>query len=53
MLSTSFIAALRAAERETVAAEVRKLIAATPALAGRAEVAFPYQTRAFRCLRIA
>ena len=53
VLSTSFIAALRAAEREKVAAEVRKLIAATPALAGRAEVAFPYQTRAFRCLRIA
>jgi len=53
VLSTSFIAALSAAARETIAAQVRETIAATPALAGRAEVAFPYETRAFRCLRIA
>ncbi len=53
ILSTSFIAALSAAEREKVAGKVRALIAATPTLAGRAEVAFPYETRAFRCLRIA
>ncbi len=53
VLSTSFISALSAAERDGVAARVRALIAATPALMGRAEVAFPYQTRAFRCLRIA
>ena len=53
VLSTSFIAALKPAEREKVAGQVRELIAATPALAGRAEVAFPYETRAFRCLRIA
>ncbi len=53
VLSTSFIAALDAAERERVAARVRALIAATPALAGRAEVAFPYETRAHRCVRVA
>jgi SAM-dependent methyltransferase len=53
VLSTSFIAALGAAERQTVAAKVRALIAATPALAGRSEVAFPYETQAYRCLRIA
>jgi SAM-dependent methyltransferase len=52
-LSTSFIAALGAAERERVAARVRALIAATPALAGRAKVAFPYETRAFRCVKVA
>jgi SAM-dependent methyltransferase len=53
VLSTSFIAALPADERARVAAEVRALIAATPALAGRAEVAFPYETRAYRCRRTA
>jgi SAM-dependent methyltransferase len=52
VLSTSFIAALSEAEREKIAARVREVIAATPALAGRAEVAFPYETRAFRCVRI-
>ena len=51
VLSTSFIAALPADERARVAERVRALIAATPALAGRAEVAFPYETRAFRCRR--
>jgi SAM-dependent methyltransferase len=53
VLSTSFIAALEPAEREKVAVAVRALIAATPTLAGRAEVAFPYETRAFGCVRIA
>jgi len=53
VLSTSFIAALSAAERDKVAGEVRALIAATPALAGRAELAFPYETPAFACVRIA
>ncbi len=43
VLSTSFIAALPAAERERVAARVRVLIAETPALRGRDHVAFPYQ----------
>lgn len=50
-LSTSFIAALPDAGREGVAAEVRALIARTPALAG-AEVAFPYVTRAYDCRRL-
>jgi SAM-dependent methyltransferase len=52
VLSTSFIAALGAAERAKIAARVRDLIAATPALAGRAEVAFPYEARAFSGVRI-
>ncbi len=46
-LSTSFIAALPADGRAAVAAKIRALIAATPALAGRAEVTFPYETAAF------
>jgi SAM-dependent methyltransferase len=53
VLSTSFIAALPDDERARVAARVRALIAATPALAGRAEVAFPYETRAYSCRRLA
>ncbi|SMF00288.1 Methyltransferase domain-containing protein [Tistlia consotensis] len=53
MLSVSFIAALPAEEREAVAAAIRRLIAATPALAGRAEVTFPYETRAYSCTKLA
>ncbi len=45
--SASFIAALDAPRREQVLGEVRALIDATPALAGRAEVRFPYVTRAY------
>jgi hypothetical protein len=52
VLSTSFIAALPDDERARFAARVRALIAATPALAGRAEVAFPYQTHAYSCRRL-
>ena len=52
VLSTSFIAALPAADQARVADEVRALIAATPALAGRAEVAYPYETRAYACRRV-
>ena len=52
VMSTSFIAALPGDERARVAARVRALIAATPALAGRAEVAFPYQTHAYSCRRL-
>jgi SAM-dependent methyltransferase len=48
-LSISFIAALPAEEREAVATEVRALIAATPDLASRDTVAFPYDTAAFSC----
>jgi SAM-dependent methyltransferase len=52
VMSTSFIAALPDEERARVAARVRALIAATPALAGHAEVAFPYETRAYSCRRV-
>jgi SAM-dependent methyltransferase len=52
VLSTSFIAALPTAERERVAQRLRALIAATPALAGREEVAYPYETRAYACRRL-
>lgn len=43
-LSTSFIAALPDAQKQQVAADVRALIAHTPALAGKTQVAFPYAT---------
>lgn len=49
--SVSFIAALPVAERERVIEKVRALIAATPALAGREEVTFPYVTAAYSCVR--
>jgi SAM-dependent methyltransferase len=52
VLSTSFIAALPEAERARFTDRVRALIAATPTLAGRAEVAFPYQTHAYSCRRL-
>ena len=51
-LSTSFIAALSPAERVVVATKVRELIAATPSLAGRSEVTFPYDTATYRCTRL-
>jgi Methylase involved in ubiquinone/menaquinone biosynthesis len=51
ILSVSFIAALPAARQDEVAAEIRELIATTPALAGKTEVAFPYDTAAFSCVR--
>ena len=51
MLSVSFIAALPADEQARVADEIRALIAATPSLAGRAAVAFPYVTHAHACRR--
>ncbi len=46
-LSVSFIAALPPDEQRQVADAVRALIAATPELAGKAEVTFPYVTSAF------
>jgi SAM-dependent methyltransferase len=52
ILSVSFIAALPAAEQAEVAGRIRALIAAAPELAGKAEVAFPYDTAAFSCVRI-
>ena len=52
-LSVSFIAALPVDEQARVAADVRALIMATPSLADRATVAFPYVTHAHACRRIA
>jgi SAM-dependent methyltransferase len=52
VLSTSFIAALPATERNRVAAQVRHLISSTPALAGKSEVIMPYVTAAYSCQKI-
>ena len=52
VLSTSFVAALPAAEQGRVADKVRALIAATPGLAGRVEVAYPYETQAYACRKV-
>ena len=46
-LSVSFIAALPAEQQDEAAHRVRALIAATPELAGRPEVVFPYETAMF------
>ena len=51
-LSVSFIAALPEAEHRRVAGEVRALVAATPELAGKPQVTFPYVTAAFSCQRL-
>lgn len=51
-LSTSFIAALPDDRRATLVDEVRAMIAATPELAGKSEVHFPYVTRGYDCRRI-
>lgn len=51
-LSTSFIAALPDDRRALMVDEVRALIDATPELAGKSEVRFPYVTRAYDCRRI-
>lgn len=47
MLSVSFVAAQPEAVQQDVEAQIRRLIAQTPVLAGRSEVAFPYETRLF------
>jgi ubiquinone/menaquinone biosynthesis C-methylase UbiE len=47
MLSVSFIAALPAAERATVAGRLEALIATDPQIKDRAEISFPYLTRAY------
>lgn len=52
-LSVSFIAALPAAEKATVTAQLQRLIENHPALQGRDTVAFPYQTQAYVCQRLA
>jgi SAM-dependent methyltransferase len=51
-LSTSFIAALPARERQGLARRIRALIAATPEIAGKESVAFPYETAAFDCRKL-
>lgn len=51
-LSTSFIAALPDATKATVVADVRDLIARTPALAGQSDIVFPYVTTAYDCRRL-
>ncbi|MBP8306846.1 MAG: class I SAM-dependent methyltransferase [Burkholderiaceae bacterium] len=50
-LSVSFIAALPAAEKAGVAARLQALIDTHPALAGCAEIRFPYRTEAYRAVR--
>lgn len=52
VLSVSFIAALAAPDKERVAAQLANLIDTDPALRGRAQVAFPYRTVAYRTLRV-
>jgi SAM-dependent methyltransferase len=47
--SVSFIAALDEPTRARVLTEVRALIDATPELAGRSSISFPYVTRAYWC----
>jgi SAM-dependent methyltransferase len=51
-LSTSFIAALPEDRRASLVDEVRAMIAATPELAGKNEIHFPYVTRAYDCRRV-
>ena len=50
-LSVSFIAALPAPEKARVRGRLETLIDTWPQLQGRTEIAFPYQTRAYRCVR--
>ena len=52
-LSVSFIASLPDPDRAEVERQLRALIATHPDLRGRETVAFPYQTRAYRCSRLA
>ncbi|MCF5054838.1 methyltransferase domain-containing protein [Pseudomonas syringae] len=51
-LSVSFIAALPAAEKAKVTAQLHALIDTHPDLCGRDTVAFPYQTQAYVCHRL-
>ena len=50
-LSVSFIAALPAPDKAQVKARLQALIDTWPQLKGGAEIAFPYQTRAYHCVR--
>ncbi|MBL0930633.1 MAG: methyltransferase domain-containing protein [Alphaproteobacteria bacterium] len=51
-LSVSFVAALPEAEQRKIESRLRALIAATPALAGQATIAFPYITRMYSFRRV-
>jgi len=53
ILSVSFIAALPAAIRDQIAAQLKDLVDGHPDLRGRERVAFPYRTHAFRCTKLA
>jgi SAM-dependent methyltransferase len=50
-LSVSFIAALPAPEKARVKGRLEALIEAWPQLKGRTEIAFPYRTHAYHCVR--
>ncbi len=52
IFSVSFIAALGEAEQKKVNSEMRQLIAASPELAGKSSVSFPYETVAFSCAKL-
>ena len=52
IMSVSFIAALPAAEQVRVRAALEDLIARHPALAGQAEVHFPYATQVFTSMKL-
>jgi len=52
-LSVSFIAALPAADRDRVAAQLQALIDGHPDLRGRERIAFPYLTHAYLCKTLA
>jgi hypothetical protein len=51
-LSVSFVAALPPDEQARLAAKIRALVAATPDLAGKPQVTFPYVTHAFAATRL-
>jgi SAM-dependent methyltransferase len=51
-LSVSFVAALPPEQKQRVAAQLRELAESHPALRGKATIAFPYRTFAYRAVRI-
>ena len=51
-LSVSYVASQPEGVRQEVVAEINRLISRTPELAGRAEIAFPYETRMFSYRKI-
>jgi hypothetical protein len=50
-LSVSFIAALPAPDKARVKAGLRALVDSWPQLKGSTEIAFPYRTQAYHCVR--